>query len=202
MIKKDIDPNYFPKIPTQNYSTSATTEDSVDSIFREADLVMDKQSGGRRLRACSEKRRCNPFSGGLTSFLIILAGVIFVLCSLGNYFINEMYPSMVDSVVTQFHDAREHLVSIDDEDLTLEEYYQKQILLLVTDEDVVNAFDDALTLETFVAILIGGEDVVLDLVPADKIDEYNEIIEEYRQVVEAANESTILTESQTVSETE
>jgi hypothetical protein len=146
MIKKDIDPKRMPQINTKPSTSNGVSNDSVDVIFREADFIMDRQSGGKRLRLLSERRRWNPFSRMFTSFLIILAGVVLVLCSLGNYFINEMYPQMINNVVTQFHDARNHLVSINDEDLTLEEYYQKQVLLLVTDEDVVNAFDDV-TLE-------------------------------------------------------
>ena len=181
MIKKDINLNHIsPAEPVVHNNHSAS---SVDDIFAAADAKMQSQTIGPRLP--QTQRRENSLLKALKGFLVFAAVTMIAICGLITYAMTNMFPTIRDNLVSQFQAARDELMALDDSTLTTEEYYQKQLLLLITEDDITSAVQDMMTIEGIVEIFTNDGTVMIDVIPEDKRDEYNRLMEEYQQAMES-----------------
>jgi hypothetical protein len=110
--------------------------------------------------------------------------------------IKRMIQEAKDIISIQFENSREELMSMDDSELTVDEYYQKQLLLLLTPETIQEGIDNVPVTEIIAAVL-KGKNIDLDLVPEDKKEEYERIMEEYEKAKAEELEQKETTESAT-----
>jgi hypothetical protein len=197
MIKKDI--VYSSPTTYKNLKDEKQNEErSIDDIFMAADKAMAAQNNDIVFK--SKKKKKHPL---LRVVLVTLFGlIVFVvgLCFFILHSIKSTYPSVKANFLTQIECARDQLIAIDDTDLTIDQYYQKKILLLFSPEDFENAINNMEDLHNISKIFKVNEDCDLTLVPKDKVDEYQKLMEEYKQAIDNAEPTASSTEEQTISE--
>jgi hypothetical protein len=199
VITKDI--RYTPT-ETKKEMSAEETQRAVDDIFKEADQTMattkaKKIKSGPRLG----KNKTNPLIKSLKEIFIVMIVFVVAICGFGVYALFKVVPDTKAQLVGQIQAARNELLLMDESDLTIDEYYQRKILLLITDDDVAAAVDETISLETIFKIASGKMELGIDIIPEEKRDEYEKIMEEYQQALE--NEKNKLPiENQTTTPTE
>lgn len=178
MIKKDVINET--SIEEQK---SIEQKDNVDDIFAEADRVIAAQNKKTTLAFKEKPKKPHRVRKFIISFLLITIAAIVIL---GLFVVDSMkayFPTMKMNFLTQMTDVQAQLKDLDDSELTIEQYYQKRILLLFTAEDIDNAIDSLTDIDSFTKLLELNEKHDMSLLPPDKVEEYNKLIEEYEQAM-------------------
>ena len=185
MIKKDVVFEFKSDVVyNDNENKSSESLSEIDAIFESADAKMSAQNSPFVAKPKRRKRRrLLKFALG---FFVILVLIIFAACKIFSYYMETAFPEIKDSVLESVELQIEALNEIDNNTLTVEQYYQKQLLLLFTADDLekaLNGISDLNGLEELLEFsdgVIDAENIISD----DKIDEYNKILEEYEKASE------------------
>ena len=179
MIKKDIS---YLDIRYQTDEREKVSTNSVDDIFANADSMMEEQ---KRLSSMNlknkKKNKKHRFLRFLISSLIIFLMLVGILVALCIHSVRTMYPQIKANVLEQISLVREELMSFDDSELTVDQYYQKQLLLLFTGEDFEAAIEEFEDIDGLLELLMSGGTLDLSIVSEEKVDEYKKLIEEYEK---------------------
>ena len=185
MIKKDI---AYETQPSGRDPESIDRE--VDDIFAAADLEMNNQNKASVIQFKEKKKSKHPILRFFLPYIVVVVVVIVALIYVAISSFNSMYVGIQQGLLSQVADIREQLLELDDDSLTIDQYYQKQIMLLLSEEDLKNAFDDIGSVEVLSQLLKSDGTIDINFIPEDKIEKYNQLIEEYQQALEDAAEAT------------
>jgi len=178
VIKRDV--VYIPAEQEQTQESSI----SIDDIFAEADAEMKRQRDALSASPPVKKRRRYSIRNMLLTMaalsVIVIGCIIFVTISE----INKLYPQMKDSLLYQVQSMQQQLLSIDDTTLTESEYYQKQLLLLFSADEIEAAIEDIEDVENFAKLFGNGEALPQDIIPKEKIEEYQALIDAYQNAID------------------
>lgn len=184
MIKKDVVFEFKSDVVCCDNKNKPTELTEIDAIFESADEKMLAQSTPFAAKSKRKrKRRILKFALG---FFVILALIIFAVSKIFSYYMEIVFPEIKDSILENVELQMEALNEIDDNTLTVEQYYQKQLLLLLTADDLEKALNNISEIDGLKGLLefidgeIGAENIISD----DKIDEYNKILSEYEKASE------------------
>ena len=192
MIKKDIvldshevKPDKQPIEETNNIEDHQQIfEESVDDVFAAADIEMENKSAELlKIKNKKEKKR-RPFVRLLLSSTIIFLGLLIVFVVIVMREMKIIFPEMKASLVQQFAYMQENVYELDDKLLSESEYYQKQILLLMTPEEVEESIDNIIDMSKFADLLNADGQADISIIPEDKVEEYKELIRLYEEAVE------------------
>ena len=179
MIKKDI--AYGPINVNRD---EETISHAVDEIFAAADLEIDRQNKASAIEFKEKKKHKHPILR-LVLPLILIAVVllgVFVYMAVGVF--NTMYSEMRSNLLSQFQVMQDELLALDDSTLTVDQYYQKQIMLLFSTEDLEKAMDSIGSIAALKQLIESGGSIDVNVLPKDKIDEYNRLIAEYERALQ------------------
>lgn len=177
MIKKDI-----------AYELKEIGEDDINEIFKNADNEMVQMENAMFVKE-KKKKRMNPFKATLISTLILLIIAVIII---GIIFIKEVgdsYSTVKDSIKETLTEQVDNILEKDEDSLTTDEYYQKQILMLIPKgkiEKTIDALDnkDLLTMDSDKILQLFAE-----LIPEDKYDECEQIFKEWENAKELEKQS-------------
>lgn len=156
---------------------------SIDDIFAAADQEMANQINASKKHFRVKKKRQHPIRNAIITVLLGIVVFVVGIAILGAQIAKREYPQMKENFLIQVGTIQEQLRSTDDEELTVDEYYQKQLLLLLTKEDLENAINSLEDMADISQILALSESANLTLIPEEKIDEYNRIQAEYQAAI-------------------
>ena len=178
MIKKDIvylDKNIDPK--------KEASDQEIDNIFSNADMEMENLEK----KYLVKKKDRNILKSLKRTLIIVGIAIVVGFIILGIslvYAVKSQLPKIKSSIVEQVAEARNELIKKEDEELTLEEYYQKQVFLLITPEDMASVLDEFTSKDMLKTLFTSEGTIDIDLIPEDKRDEYNKLMEEYEKAKE------------------
>ena len=185
MIKKDVvlkfESDLICDVETKESNKS---NNEIDAIFESADTKMSEQN--KPFVTKTKKRKPMRLLRIIITFFVVLILIIFATYKIFSYYMETAFPEIKESFLSSVEIQLEGLKEIDDSTLTVEQYYQKELLLLITVEDLENVINEFSDITKFKNILEDnkGELDSFDLIPEDKVDRYNEIIEEYERASE------------------
>ena len=164
------------------------TESSVDAIFREADEKMQASwEKGMRIKQ-KRKRKRLTFLQKLVLSLIATAILLVAGLIAGGYYlkgyINQQYALIKEQVIAGFSEARETAMNIKDDELTPEGIFQKELLLLLTEDELENIINnlEIKSIQDFDKWMKPGE-LEESLIPEEKKEQYWQIVEKYEQAI-------------------
>ena len=223
MIKKDIvyreDDTQSKKIDSEQTqevnskeSSDETIKTSVDKIFEAADSSMQAKRGKKFQKAdvlSKKSRKKRPFRKLLLEFFIV-GGILLVLfCGLLAYSIiefqdrvNEQFPEIKSSFLANIEKIQEELLEWDDENLSVDDYYQKKLLLLFTIEEIDDMIGEPQDIQNFATKIFTEEGFKFFDIPEDKVDEYNKLVEEYQEAKRNEKLNTETNPESTTTQTE
>jgi small basic protein len=185
-MKKDI----FYQSVTENNEPKM----SVDEIFANADSIMENMQQETYVKANKKKRKIGFVKKTIISLIIVAVILVVLLIVIGVKSLSAAIPSMKEAIFEQFSTTRESLLKINDDNLTVDEYYQKQVFLLISPEDAENTINNLSVWELFSSMMSGTGTIDIDLIPEDKKEEYEQIIKEYEKAKAEELEQTEVTE--------
>ena len=174
--ERDVDrPN---EIDHDDNEESSVVE-SVDDIFADADRIMFEQSKSLSFTPKQPKKRRRPILKLLICMLLvivlILTGSVFAIVK----FAKEEYQSFKETFLIQVGEFQEQLNELDDSQLSVDEYYLKRALLLFTADEIGLILQDAEQIDGFPMVLLKLDESNLDLIPVEKREAYQALMEEY-----------------------
>ena len=180
--------------------------EDVDSIFEEADKLMFEKQQSLVGVVKDKKKRKHGFLKMLLGILLIAIVTIVTISYLFIQEAKEKYPSMKENFLSQINIAYNELLSIDDDELTDEQRYQKQLLMLMTPEEIEIAINDLEDVEVLLNIIFGNIDLTMEILPEGKREEYEQLVQEYKEYLDQqstapSNDQLLETESEQPSET-
>lgn len=193
MIKKDI---VYPLNQKQSNDRPEIKSESlcgVDGIFAQADLTIAEQNKTRNIQPTQKKKKKHRLLKTILSIILVFV----ITCGITVYCvvkgIEKTYPAMRETFLSQIYEMYDELENVDDSTLTTKQYYQKQILMLLSPEDIENAIISFEDFETLLQIAAGEGDMEVDLLPDEKKEEYYRILEEYQQAMRREEEENATT---------
>jgi hypothetical protein len=189
MITKDIARDNTAATPPPTQDTLSQPINEIDAIFSQADNEMMQKKKSLEVNTQKKKHRKHPILRTVFSFIAI---ALIVACFLGWLTvkqIKEAYPQIKADLLTKVEEKQEELRAIDDNTLTKKDYYQKQILLLFTVEDLENTINDIEDIRNFSKLFHSDGKIDISLVPEDKVDEYYRLMDEYKKAVQESESS-------------
>ena len=184
MIKKDIaySNSYIePKREKFQENCNENHHMSVDDIFADADRMIYEQNQSLLNQNPKKKKRKRPLLRLLLTMCFVLLLIVGVFVGAGIYSIKTVYPQVKAEFITQMESIQNQLTSMDDSLLTTDQYYQKQILMLFSMEDIEGVINNIEDIQNFAVLFDDDTTNDLSFVPQEKIEEYQQIIEEYQQ---------------------
>lgn len=173
---------------------------SVDAIFADADRQMaDQNKQAVMLPKNEKKKKRHPILKFIISTLIMLIVAFGALGYLMTRAVKESLPQIKEDLMTQIVEVQDQIKSLDDDELTIDEYYQKQIILLLSPEDIQSAIDDIGNVKDLAKLFGSDGEIDVSVIPEEKIEEYNKLIEEYQKAIEE-NETEYKTSTEASSE--
>lgn len=164
------------------------TESSVDAIFREADEKMQASwEKGMRVKQKRKRKRLTFLQklvlSLITTAILLVAGLIVGGYCLKGY-INQQYALIKEQVIAGFSEARETAINIKDDELTPEGIFQKELLLLLTEDELENIINnlEIKSIQDFDKWMKPGE-LEESLIPEGKKEQYWQIVEKYEQAM-------------------
>jgi hypothetical protein len=200
VITKDISKEHKPLPIKQKQPKEAPTKNDVnpiDDIFLSADKAMEEKQN-EAVMQFRKKHRKHPILRSLIILLIIVGMVVGIIISVGVYSTKTIFPEIKQSFISEWALQQEELLKMDDSTLTIEEYYQKQIFLLITPEELEYIIDSVVDIKNLENLL--DKDMDQSLIPPEKIEEYHRLLAEYEQAMadqEAGKEVTLPGQNET-----
>ena len=230
MIKKDIvyreDDTQSTKIDSEPIPKSESEESSetavktnVDKIFDAADSSMEATRGKKlqhRQTETKRKKKKKPFRKFLLEFFIVGSILTILFCGLLAFSIiefqdrvNAQFPEMKSSFLANVEKIQKELLEWDDEDLSVDDYYQKKLLLLFTIEEIDEMIGEPQDIQNFATKIFTEDGFKFFDIPEDKLEAYNQLVEEYQEAkrnekleTEASTESSTMPNDDTTSSNE
>ena len=166
MIKKDVS---YQELNYQLNKDRVASTSTIDDIFANADSMMAEQKHLSSMNFKDKKKsKKHRFLKFLISSLIIFLMLVGILVALCIHSVRTMYPQIKANVLEQISLVREELMSFDDSELTVDQYYQKQLLLLFTGEDFESAIEEFEDIDGLLELLMSGGKLDLSLVSEEK----------------------------------
>ena len=155
-------------------------DNCIDDIFEQADKEMHEQ---REAVQYKEKKRKHRFLKIFISSVAILAAIVFVIAYLGFNEIKKMYPEMRASFIEEYEFVQGEIFQKNDNDLTVKEYYTKQIILLIPKGELENRITEVDDLVEVKSIFtIKGENGSSILTDSER-EQYNKLQKEFNDYV-------------------
>lgn len=164
------------------------TESSVDTIFREADEKMQASwEKGMRVKQKRKRKRLTFLQKLVLSLIVTAILLVAGLIAGGHYlkgYINQQYALIKEQVIAGFSEARETAMNIKDDELTPEGIFQKELLLLLTEDELENIINnlEIKSIQDFDKWMKPGE-LEESLIPEEKKEQYWQIVEKYEQAM-------------------
>lgn len=193
-----------PKI-VENTPELETTNESIDDIFSQADKSIEAKKAKtlHKKKPKQEKKVKKKKKGlkrGLIEFFAISAVITLLFCGVFAFavvetrkMVQEQFPEIKASFLAGIEDVQKEVASWEDGKLSVDEYYQKQLLLLFTIEEIDGMVDDVTDLQNFSALLTQDGFKFFDI-PEEKVAEYNRLVEEYKKAKEEETQKQTETE--------
>lgn len=186
MIQKDI---VYTIDATQCTEVGSDKRKStVDSIFASADASMAKQWASYKRPKQRKKRRPSIFLTVVIPSIIIFFSIIAFIIYGSIISLQESLPAAKTSIIEGVLQARQNLLEIDDELLTVDEYYQKRMLLLLSEDELIYLIENVVSMESIEYIAQNGT-INTDLIPENKVDEFKALLKEYEEAKKAESEN-------------
>lgn len=169
----------------QNQEQEAETVDSIDDIFANADRIMCEQNQSLNFTPKRPKKRkhsvLKTVLGGILILVLLLVGSVFAVIQ----FAKQEYPRLKETFLIHVEEFQEQLHDIDDSQLNVDEYYLKRALLLFTVEEIDLMIQNVEEIDEFPAIILRLDKDSLELIPPEKREAYQRLMEEYHEALEA-----------------
>jgi hypothetical protein len=163
----------------------------VNDIFAAADAQMSdyNKSCYKSKKKRKQRRKFRILLLVLVILAAIVSGVIFGGIKIQNE-IRQSYEEIKFSFLYQYALLQEEYKKMDDNLLTPTQCYEKQLVLLLDPKEMEQAINSIEDMDTISNLFSAQPDPGCDtsLLPADKVDEYNRLIEEYRKAYLAESE--------------
>lgn len=191
-IKKDI---VFTLPSTEEIKECTKPEqsstNSIDEIFENADNQMEVRYAQLKKTKKKHKRRHGIFLRIVLPLILILISIVGILTYVSIQQLQESVPVIRESLIQSVLSARKQLESTDDAQLSVDEYYQKRLLLVLSEEEITSILsnvdiDDAQN-------MIQEGRLSEELIPKEKLEEYKALLKEYEKA--KVNEALIGAES-------
>ena len=180
MIQKDI--VLEEKNETQHLqckSESTTDVDEIDAIFAIADQQIADHKNKTSRQKEKKKKKKHPILRCILVFVLTIVLVVVLSIYAVVDSVKKTYPVIKQELLQQISTMQEDLMKVDDSTLSVDEYYQKKILLLFSADEIEAALEGAEDLKNLQKILDAVSDVDLTLLPEEKVKEYEKLIAEY-----------------------
>ena len=189
--EKEKSSSLQPRVVEENPAPQTLDED-VDAIFSQADASIEAKKDKSLYKKPKQKdkkakKKKKSFKRGLAEFFAISAvvtllfGGIFAFAIVeARKMVQEQFPEIKASFLAGIENVQKEVLSWEDSKLSVDEYYQKQLLLLFTVDEIDGMIDDVTDLQNFSAILTQDGFKFFDI-PEEKVDEYNRLMEEYEK---------------------
>lgn len=173
MIKKDI------VYANESKENKELTNKEIDDIFANADAQMDNMEKASIYTPKKKKKHSLKSMLIKTGIAIIVSFI--VLIGFIVYVFSKQLPVIKQGVLEQTMKIREDFLKSDDSKLTIDEYYQKQALLLITPEELSRELEEVDSISMLWQAINNDGNINLDLIPEDKKDEYERLQKEYEE---------------------
>ena len=191
MIKKDISYGINPETgndvvlskPEKTTNATETTQLSdIDLIFQEADTEMREQNQKyiKQKTKKPKRHRFRFFTRFVLPVVLILVAICGYLIYSGVQFVNNVVPELRVQIADSLIDSRRELEQIPDDKLTVDEYYSKRVLLLLSEDEIRTAVNALSSTELLFSSQNGGLGID-DIIPPAKQAEYQLIKAEYEK---------------------
>ena len=189
--EKEKSSSLQPRVVEENPAPQTLHED-VDAIFSQADASIEAKKDKSLYKKPKQKdkkakKKKKSFKRGLAEFFAISAvvtllfGGIFAFAIVeARKMVQEQLPEIKASFLAGIENVQKEVLSWEDSKLSVDEYYQKQLLLLFTVDEIDGMIDDVTDLQNFSAILTQDGFKFFEI-PEEKVDEYNRLMEEYEK---------------------
>jgi hypothetical protein len=192
MIQKDI--VHGAQSETNNFQpTPANSEPSVDDIFAAADKKIDQQNRSMLATTKTKNKRRHAILRFVLSSVIILIIIIGAIVGIVSYKLKQAYPSMKSNLLSQIESIQTELRETDDSTLTVDQYYQKRLLLLFSVDEIDAAINNLWDMNNFINVLENPDVDDDSFIPQNKLQEYEQLVEEYHKAKQAEAESQVVT---------
>lgn len=188
MIQKDIVYNAKSN-KINNDLTFDKDVDSVDSIFANADRLIDEHKQKMKTYTKKKTHKRHPILKTILQIIFWIAVVVGAIIWLMIESFKTAYPQIKDSILNEIDEIQAELSQVDDSELSIDEYYQKQMLLLITSDDVDAMLSDFEDIEQIIAIIQNNGEINVELLPEDKREKYQQLVEEYEKAKANAQNS-------------
>lgn len=168
----------------------------IDDIFSQADQTMSSQQ-----EQAEEKTKPKKTYSFVKKFLIyvIVCVLIAIISFVGMiiWTVNAALPTIKAQIAQEITNMREHLTSIDTNKLSLEEQYTKELLEIVTDDEIVAVIDKT----SFLTFLQGGN-ISFESLSEQTEEKIEQLNQKYKSLKDAqeATEDVVETASQSTTD--
>lgn len=153
----------------------------IDDIFEQADKEMREQ---REAVQYKEKKRKHRFLKIFIPSVVILAAIVFTIVYLGFNELKSMYPEMRAHFIEEYNVLQNEIYQKSDEDLSVREYYTKQIILLIPRGELekrITKVDDLVEVKSIFAIK--NDDGSNSILTKSEQEKYDKLQKEFNDYV-------------------
>lgn len=177
--------------PIEESDQNISTMNDIDKIFYESDaIVMRKQNELNKLKKKKQKKKMKWWKKTLICFSIIFVIFVSAVGGLLYYISHVVYPEIKISFLKQYETMQQNVSQMDDNTLTLEQQYQKKLILVFDVNDINEMIDKIEDIKALEKLINLNENADLSLLPENKKEEFNAIYQEYIELKEQTQQST------------
>ena len=169
----------------RSYESEEVQKATIDDIFAQADL--DIQNQQEQLEHGNFKRRnfAKKAKRRLTGLLVTSLILIFIILVIaGAVTVKVGIEQMRLAAYNALIDARNSVLAIDEEDMTVDEYYAKEFMNIITEEDIRIMVENATSLGEIYNLMQGENLSANKYLSPEKIAAVESLFEEYSKVKE------------------
>ena len=174
------------------------SDDQIDAIFELADQKMLQDQQSVKSNGLKEKTK----KAFLKTFIVfsLITSVIFIgLVILAYREATVFLPQLKSNFLSQYTDIQNELINIDDSSLTVDELYQKKFLLLLSPEDLEEILSLKGNFKEIIADIQDDGEISTSIIPEEKLEEYEQLVKEYEDVLAELYEQENIEEPNTES---
>ena len=169
----------------RSYESEEVQKATIDDIFAQADL--DIQNQQEQLEHGNFKRRnfVKKTKRRLTGLFVTSLILIFIILVIaGAVTVKVGIEQMRLAAYNTLIDARNSVLAIDEEDMTVDEYYAKEFMNIITEEDIRIMVENATSLGEIYNLMQGENLSANKYLSPEKIAAVESLFEEYSKVKE------------------